>query len=139
MSVVKIKGELFWAKWMKEINTKFNDKNDRFEAVVGNISDADVKKLESLGIKMKHKDSQGFFITAKSKYEFTPVTPTGEKVEISDIGNGTKVEVDVSSYTHAMSKMHGNAPSIKKITVTQLETYEPEAVAVTDIDDDDIL
>lgn len=139
MSVVKIKGELFWAKWMKEVNTKFNDKNDRFECVVGNISDSDVKKLESLGIKMKHKDTQGFYITAKSKYEFAPVTPTGEKVEISDIGNGTKVEIDVSAYTHAMSKMYGNAPSIKKITVTKLEKYEPEAVAVTDIDDDDIL
>jgi hypothetical protein len=37
--------------------------------------------------------------------------------------------------------MHGNAPSIKKITVTALEKYEPEdgKVAVTDIDDDDIL
>ena len=35
MSVVKIKGELFWSKWMKELNTKFNPDNDRFEAVVG--------------------------------------------------------------------------------------------------------
>jgi hypothetical protein len=139
MSVVKIKGELFWAKWMKEINTKFNPDYDRFEAVVANISDEDVKKLGSLGIKMKNKDGQGNYILAKSKYEFTPVTPNGDKVSIDEIGNGTKVEVEVSSYTHRMSAMHGNAPSIKKITVTQLEKYEPDTVAVTDIDDDDIL
>lgn len=139
MSVVKIKGELFWSKWMKELNTKFNPDNDRYEAVVGNISDADCEKLKSLGIKIKNKEGQGNFIMAKSKYEFTPMTTSGDKVEIDEIGNGTKVEVEVSSYTHRMSAMHGNAPSIKKITVTQLEKYEPEAVAVTDIDDDDIL
>lgn len=139
MSVVKIKGELFWAKWMNELNTKFNPDNDRYEAVVGNISDEDVKKLGTLGIKIKNKEGQGNFILAKSKYEFTPVTSSGDKVAIDEIGNGTKVEVDLSSYTHRMSAMHGNAPSIKKITVTALEKYEPEAVAVTDIDDDDIL
>lgn len=139
MSVVKIKGELFWAKWMKELNTKFNVTNDRFECVVGNISDSDIKKLESLGIKMKHKDTQGFYITAKSKYEFAPVNAEGQKVAIEDIGNGTKVEVDLTSYVHPMSKIHGNAPSIKYIKVLDLVKYEPEAVAVTDIDDDDIL
>ena len=139
MSVVKIKGQLFWAKWMKELNTKFNPDNDRYEAVVGNISDADCEKLKSLGIKIKNKEGQGNFIMAKSKYEFTPVTPTGDAVNIDSIGNGTQVEVDVSSYVHRMSAMYGNAPSIKKITVTKLEVYEPEAVAVTDIDDDDIL
>ena len=139
MSVVKIKGELFWAKWMNELNTKFNPDNDRFEAVVGNISDEDVKKLGTLGIKIKNKEGQGNFILAKSKYEFAPVDAVGRKVEIDEIGNGTKVEVELSSYTHRMSAMHGNAPSIKKITVTALEKYEPEAVAVTDIDDDDIL
>jgi hypothetical protein len=140
MSVVKIKGEIFWARWMKEINTAFNPDYDRFEAVIANISDSDVKKLEGLGIKMKNnKENQGNFILAKSKYEFTPVTPTGDKVSIDEIGNGTKVEVELSSYTHRMSAMYGNAPSIKKITVTQLEKYDREAVAVTDIDDDDIL
>jgi hypothetical protein len=139
MSVVKIKGELFWSKWMKELNTKFNPDNDRYEAVVGNISDEDVKKLGTLGIKIKNKEGQGNFILAKSKYEFAPTTPSGDKVEIDEIGNGTKVEVELSSYNHRMSAMHGNAPSIKKITVTALEKYEPEAVAIADIDDDDIL
>lgn len=139
MSSVKIKGELFWAKWMNEVNTKFNPDNDRYEAVVGNITDSDAEKLKGLGIKIKNKEGQGNFIMAKSKYEFTPMTPKGDKVAIEDIGNGTKVEVEVSSYTHRMSAMHGNAPSIKKITVTQLEKYEPEAVALADIDDDDIL
>ena len=50
------KGELFWSKWMKELNTKFNPDNDRYEAVVGNISDADCEKLKSLGIKIKNKE-----------------------------------------------------------------------------------
>ena len=95
MSVVKIKGELFWSKLMKELNTKFNPDNDRFEAVVGNISDADCEKLKSLGIKIKNKEGQGNFIMAKSKYEFTPITTAGDKVEIDDIGKGTTIEVKV--------------------------------------------
>ena len=139
MSTVKIKGELFWAKWMKEFNTKFNVTNNRYECVIGNISDADCTALKSLGIKIKTKEGQGNYITAKSKYEFEPKTEAGDAVSIDDIGNGTKVEVTVSSYTHPMSGLHGNAPSVKYLKVLNLVKYEPEPVAVTDLDDDDIL
>jgi len=144
MSTVKIKGELFWSKWMENFNTAFNQANDRYECVIGNLSDADCEKLKSLGIKIKNKEIQGNHIVAKSKFVFEPKTSDGKLVTISDIGNGTEVEAGITAYTHPMSKLHGNAPSVKYLVVTNLKEYVPEdkeekKVAVTDIDDDDIL
>lgn len=126
---VRIEGELFWAKWMAEPNTKFNPDNTKYECTIGNLSDADAKKLETLGIKIKQKDSMGKFIVGKSQFVFKPIDTTGKELSIDEIGNGTKVVADVGSYTHRMSAMHGNAPSIGKLVVKEVVTYNPESVA----------
>jgi hypothetical protein len=129
---VEIKGELFWAKDMNTFNTKFNPANDRYQCTIGNLSDADAKKLEGLGIKIKNKDTQGKFIVGKSVYVFAPVDKAGKPVDVSAIGNGTKVTAVVGSYEHRMTPAHGMAPSIKKLTVTEVVTYNPEATAELD-------
>lgn len=129
---VVIKGELFWTRDMNNFNTKFNPDNTKYQCTIGNISDADAKKLEGLGIKIKHKDTQGKFIVGKSVYVFKPVDSKGQPVEIDGLGNGSKVTAEVSSYEHHMSPVHGMAPSIKKLTVTEVVTYNPEAVAELD-------
>ena len=123
---VKITAELFWSKWMAEFNKAFNTDNDRYECTLGNISDDDAAKLTSLGIKVKHKDSMGNFIVAKSKYLFKPTDETMKEVPIDLLGNGSKCYAIVGSYTHRMSSKHGNAPSLKAITVTEIKTYVPE-------------
>lgn len=122
---VKIVGQLFWAKWMKEPNKKFNEANDKFECTIGMLSAEDTQKLESLGIKVKNKESMGNYIVGKSKFVFEPIDQNLSPVSIEDIGNGTEVTAVVSSYTHKMSKMHGNAPSIKKLLIDKLVTYVP--------------
>lgn len=124
---VKIKGELFWSRWMGEFNTKFNETNTRYECTIGNLDDESVKSLKSLGIKVKHKESQGNYIVSKSKFLFDPKTKDGKAVPLEAIGNGTEVTCVVGSYAHKMSKMHGNAPSItpKTLIVTNLKTYVP--------------
>lgn len=129
---VTIKGELFWTRDMNTFNTKFNPDNTKYQCTIGNLSDADAKKLEGLGIKIKHKDSQGKFIVGKSNYLFTPFDTQGKAVEIDSLGNGSKVTAEVTSYEHRMTPMHGMAPSIKKLTVTEVVTYNPEAVAELD-------
>lgn len=126
---VRIEGELFWAKWMAEPNTKFNPDNTKYECTIGNLSDADAKKLETLGIKIKQKDTMGKFIVGKSQYVFKPIDTTGKELTIDEIGNGTKVVADITSYSHRMSAMHGNAPSIRKLVVKEVVTYNPESVA----------
>ena len=123
---VKISGALYWSKWMAEFNTAFNSDNDRYECTIGNISDDDAAKLTSLGIKVKHKEAMGNFIVAKSKYLFNPTDDNMKEVDVKDLGNGSKCVAVLTSYTHRMSAKHGNAPTIKKLMVTEVKTYVPE-------------
>lgn len=124
---VKINGELFWSKWMAEFNTAFNTDNDRYECTIGNITDDDAAKLTGLGIKVKHKDSMGNFIVAKSKYLFNPTDANLKEIDVAALGNGSKCVAVISAYTHRMSAKHGNAPTVKKLMVTEVKTYVPEA------------
>ena len=131
---VKISGELFWNKWMAEFNTAFNSDNDRYECTIGNISDDDAAKLTGLGIKVKHKEAMGNFIVAKSKYLFNPTDNNLKEVDVKELGNGSKCVAVISSYTHRMSAKHGNAPTIKKLMVTEVVTYNPDESSKEDDD-----
>ena len=132
---VKINGELFWSKWMAEFNTAFNTDNDRYECTIGNISDDDAAKLTGLGIKVKHKEAMGNFIVAKSKYLFNPTDDTMKEVDVKALGNGSKCVAVLTAYTHRMSAKHGNAPTIKKLMVTEVVTYTPPEATVEEDDD----
>jgi hypothetical protein len=133
---VKVSGQLFWANWMKEFNTKFNSENEKYECTLGMLSDKACEALKGLGIKIKNKDdAMGNYIVGKSKFVFEPVDAEGNPVDIGQIGNGTKVTALVGSYRHKMSAMHGAAPSISKLIVTELVVYGEDAEG----DDDDIL
>lgn len=131
-SIVTIKGELFWSKWMNTFNTKFNDANTKYECTIGNISDDDAAKLVNLGIKIKNKPEMNNYIVGKSQYVFTPFDKAGKPVAIEEIGNGTKVTAVVSSYKHRMTDKHGMGPSIAKLTVNELVTYTPSPEAELD-------
>lgn len=120
---VKVAGQLFWANWMKEPNTKFNESNTKFECTLGMLSEKASDALRELGIKVKNKDIMGNHIVGKSKYVFEPVDTEGNPVSIDSIGNGTKVIAIVGSYSHPMSKMHGQAPSISKLIITELVSF----------------
>ena len=124
---VKISGQLFWTKWMADFNKAFNEGNDRYECTIGMLSDEDVAKLTSLGIRVKYKDSMGNFIVGKSKFLFNPTDLDGKEVAVDALGNGSKCEALVSSYKHKLSAKHGNAPSIQKLKVTEIKTYVPDA------------
>jgi len=132
---VKVAGELYWSNWMKEHNKKFSETNDKYECTLGQLSEAACAKLEELGIKIKDKDTMGKFIVGKSKFVFEPVTEDGQPVDISKIGNGTKCYALVSSYRHKLSAKHGAAPSIKKVVITELKTYNPDGVTEEELDD----
>ena len=140
---VKISGELFWSKWMAEFNKAFNEDNDRYECTIGNLSDEDVTKLAQLGIKVKFKPAMGNFILSKSLFPFVPLDKDEKPVDVKTLGNGSKCEALISSYTHKMSKIHGNAPTVvynkkeKKtfLWVTEVKTYVPDAKQ----EDDDLI
>lgn len=134
---VKVACELFWSNWMSNFNTKFNEDNDKYECTIGNLSDKAADSLEELGIKIKEKDNMGKYVVGKSKYVFEPVDKEGNKVDVASIGNGTKAIALVSSYRHKMSSKFGAAPSIQKLIITELVTYNPEGGA--DEEEDDVL
>lgn len=135
MKPVKVAGELFWANWMKEFNTKFNDDNTKYECTIGNLSDKAAEALKELGINIKNKDIMGNYIVAKSKFVFEPVDSDGNPVSIDKIGNGTKVQALISSYRHKMSSKFGAAPSVKKLIITELVEYNPEGSGEDEEDD----
>jgi hypothetical protein len=99
------------------------------------LSDKACEALKGLGIVIKNKDTMGNYIVGKSKFVFEPVDTEGNAVDISKIGNGTKVTALVGSYAHKMSSKFGKAPSISKLIVTDLVTYGED----NDDDTDDIL
>ena len=132
---VRVAGELFWANWMAEFNTKFNEDNTKYECTLGMLSDKAAEALEELGIKIKNKDTMGKFIVGKSKFVFEPVDEEGNPVDIKKIGNGTKVVALVSSYRHKMSAKFGAAPSIQKLIVTELKSYNPEGALKEETED----
>jgi hypothetical protein len=133
---VKVQGELFWASFMNTFNTKFDEENNKYECCLGGLSEAAVKALEGqLGIKVKDRDPMGRYVVAKSKYVFEPVDEDGNKIDITKIGNGTKVVALVSSYHHKMSSKFGASPSIRKLIVTELKTYNPEGSVEEENDD----
>ena len=132
---VKIAGQIFWANWMKEFNTKFNEDNTKYECTIGMLSDKACEALKGLGIVIKNKDTMGNSIVGKSKFLFEPMDAEGNAIDISKIGNGTKVTALVGSYAHKMSSKFGKAPSISKLIVTDLVTYGGD----NDDDTDDIL
>jgi hypothetical protein len=132
---VKIAGQIFWANWMKEFNTKFNSENEKYECTIGMLSDKACEALKGLGIVIKNKDTMGNYIVGKSKFLFEPMDAEGNAIDISKIGNGTKVTALVGSYAHKMSSKFGKAPSIGKIIITDLVTYGGDE----DDNEDDIL
>jgi hypothetical protein len=134
---VKIAGQLFWANWMKEFNTKFNEDNTKYECTIGMLSDKACEALKEQGIVIKNKDTMGNYIVGKSKFLFEPMDSEGNAIDIAKIGNGTKVTALVGSYRHKMSAKFGAAPSISKIMVTDLVVYGADAEDGED--DSDIL
>lgn len=131
---VKVSGQIFWANWMKEFNTKFNEDNTKYECTLGMLSDKACEALKELGIVIKNKDTMGNYIVGKSKFLFTPMDAEGNAIDISKIGNGTKVTALIGSYRHKMSAKFGAAPSIGKIMVTELVTYSSESADETEDD-----
>lgn len=132
---VRITGTLYWTQWMTKINKAFNEDSTKYECTIGDLSAKDCEALKSMGIKIKNKDGQGSFIVCKSNFVHAATDEDGTAIDPTSIGKGTKVAAIMSFYTHKMSKMHGNAPSIKKLIVTELVTYSPDKALAEELDE----
>jgi len=117
---IKIKGTAFWANL-----TKKNQLSDAYQVDIGELSDAAVKALESIGIEAKHKEGQGFFITCKSKF---PIDAYDSDKNLLDVivGNGSKIEAIVGSYEWKFKNKKGFSPALKSFVVKELKEFNAE-------------
>lgn len=94
LKTIEVKGDAFW------VGTQTPDKFDpkgRYTMVVGNLSDAEIKKIEALGGKVNYnpnKENQGKYIKLKSGFKIPAQTKDGTPLDI--VGNGSKIRVVVT-------------------------------------------
>jgi hypothetical protein len=125
---IKVRGDLHFCKDMHVINTFFDEDNDRYECTIGNLSEAAAKALDEMGICVKTDDKRpelGKFVKSKSKFVFDPVDREGNKIDVTSVGTGTKVEALVTGFEHKLSKKWGKSVRVQKLIVTDLVEFNP--------------
>ena len=115
--IITIKGQAFWASLQK-----INQMSEMYQIDISQLSQAAVKKLESVGVEVKHKDNQGFYITCKSKFKI-PYTYEGDDDCTEVMGNGSEVIAVVSTYDWKFKNKSGVSCSLKKLTCTKRVDY----------------
>lgn len=109
-----------------------NNLSNKFQVDISGLSDAQVEKLEDLGLTVRNKgDERDNFLTAKSsKFEIKPYDKNGTELKGVTIGNGSKATIlfDTFSWKNPAGKS-GVSMSIKKLIVTDLVEYAKESDA----------
>ena len=118
-----IKGTLYWVE-----RNKLNKFSNKYQIVLGNLSDKAVEALDKMGIAAANKgDEKDFFITMKSK---NPMKVTDENgVEFDQdvmIANGSEAVCVVGYYDWSVGS--GRSPSMVKCKVTKLIEYVDDSV-----------
>jgi hypothetical protein len=132
---VKIKADVMWAFLDRK-----NDMSDKYQVDLCNLSDGAVSALESMGLAVSQKEGKGYYITCKSKNPIRAYDKSGEELEGISIGNGSQAVALVSFYDWVFKNKEGRSPSLKKLVITELVSYDDggEAPAIS-VDDDEIL
>ena len=120
---ITLKGTLYWVE-----RNKLNRYSDKYQIVLGNLSDKAVEALDNMGIVAANKgDEKDYFITMKSK---NPMKVTDEQgVEYDQdimIANGSEAVCVVGYYDWSVGT--GRSPSMIKCKVTKLIEYVDDAV-----------
>lgn len=130
---VKIKADVMWAYLDRK-----NEMSSKYQVDLCNLSTPAVKALESMGLSVREKEGKGFFITCKSNNPIKAYGKTGEELEGMTIGNGSKAVALIGSYEWAWKNKQGVSPSIKKLVIEDLVSFEGISVDADD-DDDEVL
>jgi hypothetical protein len=136
---VMINCTLFWPKL-----TQKNELADKFTVDLCNLSDAAVTALEDMGLTINNKgDERGQFITCKSNNKYRAFRPDGTEVLLkgrtprsdeddvqsgSVVANGSEARCLIGYYDWEYLKKKGRSATLKRLTITNLVEYEPEAV-----------
>jgi hypothetical protein len=132
---IKVKAEVMWC-----FHNKLNEMTNKYSVDLCNLSPGAIKAIESMGIEVRTRDDKpekGNFITCKSSIPIKVFAADGEDLSNVAIGNGSKAVVLLSSYEWKYKNKSGVSPSIKKMVIEELQSYDsPEDDGE---DDDDVL
>ena len=122
-----IKGTLYWVE-----RNKLNKFSDKYQIVLGNLSEKAVAALDDMGIAAANKgDEKDYFITMKSK---NPMRVTDEQGVEYDadvmIANGSEAVCVVGYYDWSVGT--GSSPSMIKCKVTKMIEYVDDTIDEAD-------
>ena len=115
-----VEGTIHWA-----FLNKTNDLSGKYQADIGNLSDAAIKALEQVGVQIKNKgDDRGNFITGKSNRPIATIDAQGNYWNAdSQIGNNSKVKAVLGFYDHKFVKQYGTGVGLNKVVVLDHVPY----------------
>ncbi len=118
---IKIKAVVYWA-----FLDRTNDLSGQYQVDLGELSDAAVKALDSMGIEVKNKgDDRGNFITCKSKYEIYAFDTDKKRIE-DPVGNGSEAVALIGAYEWKFKNKKGVSPSLKSLVITNLKVFQAD-------------
>ncbi len=122
-----LKGTLYWVE-----RNKLNKFSDKYQIVLGNLSEKAVAALDDMGIAAANKgDEKDYFITMKSKNPMRVKDDQGVEYD-SDvmIANGSEAVCVVGYYDWSVGT--GRSPSMIKCKVTKMIEYVDDTVDEAD-------
>ena len=122
-----LKGTLYWVE-----RNKLNKFSDKYQIVLGNLSEKAVSALDDMGIAAANKgDEKDYFITMKSKNPMRVTDDQGVEYD-SDvmIANGSEAVCVVGYYDWSVGT--GRSPSMIKCKVTKMIEYVDDTVDEAD-------
>ncbi len=122
-----IKGTLYWVE-----RNKLNKFSDKYQIVLGNLSEKAVAALDDMGIAAANKgDEKDYFITMKSKNPMRVTDDQGVEYD-SDvmIANGSEAVCVVGYYDWSVGT--GRSPSMIKCKVTKMIEYVDDTIDEAD-------
>lgn len=118
---IKIKADIMWA-----FLDKVNDMSGKYQVDLCNLSPAAVGALEDMGLSVNSKEGKGFFITCKSTNPIRAYDEAGKEITGVNVGNGSEGIAVISTYEWQFKNKTGVSPSLRKLTITELEVYSED-------------
>lgn len=127
--MIKINATIFWC-----FHNKHSAMSNKYEVTLGNLSEGAVKALTDAGLTVSDKTSKGMgmCITAKSNIALPVFTETGDSLEATMVGNGSKGIAIVTPYEWEYQKRRGSSPNLSRLVVTELVQFESAAKLASD-------
>jgi len=128
---ITIKAVVYWAQLEEK-----NDLSEKYQVDLGQLTDAAVEALESLGIDVKFDENlRGNYITCKSSRPIFAKDEDGASLKGIRVGNGSEAVGVVGTYEWKFKGKPGLSPSLNQLVITSLMEYTGDDAGPIDLDE----